>query len=132
MHAVHGLLGQFVPSLPMSREEIESYGLPFREEFLKPYIHEYFLGQLFGPHTDYVKQTFIEPTETWEVYRMRPEFDTQRKVEAFFTGKPMMTASGFVTDSMHLSVTYCLYRTDKKPINIIRVSVYSTTSSIAP
>ena len=33
MHAVHGLLGQFVPSLPMSREEIESYGLPFREEF---------------------------------------------------------------------------------------------------
>ena len=28
MHAVHGLLGQFVPALPMTREEIESYGLP--------------------------------------------------------------------------------------------------------
>ena len=81
MNAVHGLLGQFVPALPMSREEIESYGLSFREEFLRPYIHEYFLGQVFGPHTDYVKQTFIEPTETYEVYRMRPEFDTQRKVE---------------------------------------------------
>ena len=60
MHAVHGLLGQFVPALPMTREEIESYGLAFREDFfLKPYIHEYFLGQIFGPHTDYVKQTFI-------------------------------------------------------------------------
>ena len=81
MDAVHGLLGQFVPALPMTREEIESYGLPFREEYLKPYIHEYFLEQIFGPHTDYVKQTFIETTDTWEVYRMRPEFDTQRKVE---------------------------------------------------
>lgn len=29
MHAVHGLLGQFDPSLPMSQEEIESYGLTF-------------------------------------------------------------------------------------------------------
>ena len=88
MHAVHGLLGQFVPALPMTREEIEGYGMAFREDFFtKPYIHEYFLGQMFGPHTDYVKQTFIEPTETWEIYRMRPEFDTQRKVEAYFAGK---------------------------------------------
>ncbi len=28
----HGLLGQFSPALAMSREEIEHYGLPFREE----------------------------------------------------------------------------------------------------
>lgn len=62
--------------------------MAFREDlFTKPYIHEYFLGQMFGPHTDYVKQTFIEPTETWEIYRMRPEFDTQRKVEAYFARK---------------------------------------------
>ena len=74
MHAVHGLLGQFVPALPMTREEIEATGWHPRRLLLKPYIHEYFLGQIFGPHTDYVKQTFIEPTDTWEVYRMRPEF----------------------------------------------------------
>ncbi len=87
MNAVHGLLGQFVPALPMSKMEIESYGLPFRDDFLKPYIHEYFLEQIFGSHTDYVKETFIEPTDRWEVYRMRSEFDTQRKVEAFFSDK---------------------------------------------
>lgn len=100
MNAVHGLLGQFVPALPMSREEIESYGLSFREEFLRPYIHEYFLGQVFGPHTDYVKQTFIEPTETYEVYRMRPEFDTQRKVEAFLPARTTKTVYGSETDYM--------------------------------
>lgn len=113
MHAVHGLLGQFVPSLPMSREEIESYGLSFREEFLKPYIHEYFLGQIFGPHTDYVKQTFIEPTETWEIYRMRPEFDTQRKVEEFFAGKTDED-SIWIRDGLYSLISDVLFIPDRQ------------------
>lgn len=113
MNAVHGLLGQFVPALPMSREEIESYGLPFREEYLTPYIHEYFLSQLFGPHTDYVKQTFIEPTETWEVYRMRPEFDTQRKVEAYFAGKTDED-SVWIRDGLYALISNVLFVPDRK------------------
>ncbi len=113
MHAVHGLLGQFVPALPMSHEEIESYGLPFREEFLRPYIHEYFLGQVFGPHTDYVKQTFIEPSETWEVYRMRPEFDTQRKVEAFFAGQADED-SVWIRDGLYALISNVLFVPDHK------------------
>ena len=112
MHAVHGLLGQFVPSLPMSREEIESYGLTFRPEFLKPYIHEYFLGQMFGPHTDYVKQTFIEPTDTWEIYRMRPEFDTQRKVEAYFAGKTD-DDSIWIRDGLYALISDVLFVPDR-------------------
>ena len=116
MHAVHGLLGQFVPALPMSREEIESYGLPFREEFLKPYIHEYFLGQVFGPHTDYVKQTFIEPTDTWEVYRMRDEFDTQRKVEAFFAGKTDED-SIWIRDGLYALISDVLFVPDRQEAN---------------
>lgn len=87
MHAVHGLLGQFVPSLPMSCEEIKSYGFPFREEYLSPYIHESFLGQLFGPHTEYVKGTFIQPTDTPDIYSMRQGFRTQKEIETFFNGK---------------------------------------------
>lgn len=113
MHAVHGLLGQFVPALPMTREEIESYGLAFREDFfLKPYIHEYFLGQIFGPHTDYVKQTFIEPTDTWEVYRMRPEFDTQRKVEAYFVGKTD-DDSIWIRDGLYALISDVLFVPDR-------------------
>ena len=112
MHAVHGLLGQFVPALPMTRGEIESYGLPFRDEFLKPYIHEYFLGQMFGPHTDYVKQTFIEPTDTWEIYRMRPEFDTQRKVEAYFAGKTDED-SIWVRDGLYALISDVLFVPDR-------------------
>ncbi len=113
MHAVHGLLGQFVPALPMTREEIESYGLAFREDFfLKPYIHEYFLGQIFGPHTAHVKQTFIEPTDTWEVYRMRPEFDTQRKVEAYFAGKTD-DDSIWIRDGLYALISDVLFVPDR-------------------
>ncbi|MFA6831980.1 MAG: 4-alpha-glucanotransferase [Bacteroidaceae bacterium] len=88
MHSVHGLLGQFVPSLPMTREEIESYGLSFEEHFfLTPYIHENFLYQIFGSHIDRVRTEFLDTTATFEVYQMKPEFDTQRKVKDYFEGK---------------------------------------------
>lgn len=114
MNAVHGLLGQFVPSLPMSREEIEGYGMWFNEElFLKPYIHEYFLQQVFGPHTDYVKETFIRPTNKWEIYEMRPEFDTQRKVEAFFKDKTD-SDSVWIRDGLYALISDVLFIRDNK------------------
>ena len=113
MHAVHGLLGQFVPSIPMSKEEIESYGLPFREEYLMPYIHESFLGQIFGPHTDYVKQTFLSPSETSGVYHMKPEFETQRKVESFFAGKNDEN-SIWIRDGLYTLISDVLFVPDTK------------------
>ncbi|MDL2213234.1 4-alpha-glucanotransferase [Bacteroides sp. OttesenSCG-928-N06] len=114
MDAVHGLLGQFSPSLPMSKEEIESYGLPFRKDFfLKPYIHESFLQQVFGPHTDMVKENFIEATDIWQVYQMRPDFDTQRKVEAFFAGKADEN-SIWIRDGLYALISNVLFVVDKK------------------
>ena len=113
MHAVHGLLGQFIPSIPMSREEIESYGLPFREEYLIPYIHESFLGQVFGPHTDYVKQTFLLPAETPGVYHMKPEFATQREVESFFEGKNDEN-SLWIRDGLYTLISDVLFVPDTK------------------
>jgi len=113
MNAVHGLLGQFAPSLPMSREEIESYGLQFRSDFfLKPYIHEYFLDDIFGKHTDYVKKTFLVATDTWEVYDMKPEFDTQRKVEAYFAGKTDAD-SVWIRDGLYSLISNVLFVPDR-------------------
>ena len=113
MHAVHGLLGQFIPSIPMSREEIESYGLPFREEYLIPYIHESFLGQVFGPHTDYVKQTFLLPAEAPGIYHMKPEFATQREVESFFAGKNDEN-SLWIRDGLYTLISDVLFVPDTK------------------
>lgn len=113
MHAVHGLLGQFIPSIPMSREEIESYGLPFREEYLIPYIHESFLGQVFGPHTDYVKQTFLLPAEAPGIYHMKPEFATQQEVESFFAGKNDEN-SLWIRDGLYTLISDVLFVPDTK------------------
>ena len=113
MHAVHGLLGQFVPSLPMSREEIESYGFTFKEEYLKPFIHESFLGQVFGPYTALVKQDFLQQTDAAGVYCMKPEFDTQQKVKLFFAGKNDED-SIWIRDGLYSLISNVLFVPDNK------------------
>lgn len=86
-HSVHGLLGQFVPAMPMSADEIKGFGLNFQKEFMtEPFINDYMLNTMFGDKSDMVRETFVEHVHD-DIYKMRPEFDTQRKVEAYFTGK---------------------------------------------
>ena len=81
-HAVHGLLGQFQPALAMTREEIEAYGLQFREElFTSPYITQEVLQEIFHDKAEYVRDNFVIPYRDGR-YLMRPEYDTQRRVEA--------------------------------------------------
>ena len=84
--AVHGLLGQFSPALPMSREEIEAYGLKFQDElFLEPFIMDWTLDRVFKERAGEVKEKYLEPTHDGR-YRMKEEYNTQRKVEAAFAG----------------------------------------------
>ncbi len=86
-HSVHGLLGQFVPSRGMTKEEIEAYGLPFREdEFTQPYITDSILASLFGADAAYIAAKYLEKSGE-DRYAMRTEYDTQRKVEAAFAGE---------------------------------------------
>lgn len=86
-HSVHGLLGQFSPSLPLSVDEIKSFGLHFDPDFMtRPFIDDSVLEKLFGTQSDMVRNTFLEPVAEGR-YAMRPEFDTQRKVEAWFGDK---------------------------------------------
>ncbi len=87
IHSVHGLLGQFVPALPMNVNEIESYGLPFQKDFMTtPFINDRMLETMFGERADEVRSTFVQHLHH-DIYAMRPEFDTQRKVEAYFADK---------------------------------------------
>lgn len=84
VHSVHGLLGQFQPSLAMSLEEIEGYGLQWQEElFTQPFITDHVLNRLFGDYADEVRTTFVLPTHDG-YYQMQDAFDTQRKVEAWY------------------------------------------------
>lgn len=82
--AVHGLLGHFQPALGMTREEIEDYGLPFNEHhFCEPFITDWILDRVFGARAQEVKKKYLNHAHD-DVWVMKPEFDTQRKVEKAF------------------------------------------------
>ena len=84
VHSVHGLLGQFAPALAMSREEIESYGLHFQEDrFTRPFITDWVLDRMFHERAGEVKEKYLDRLDD-ERYQMKPEVNTQRKVEALF------------------------------------------------
>lgn len=82
--SVYGLLGQFAPALAMSREEIESYGLHFQDErFTRPFITDWVLDRVFHERAGEVKEKYLDRLDD-ERYQMKPEVNTQRKVEALF------------------------------------------------
>ena len=82
--SVHGLLGQFAPAIGMTREEIQSYGLNFQEDrFTRPFITDWVLDRMFHERADEVKEKYLDRLDD-ERYQMKPEVDSQRKVEALF------------------------------------------------
>ena len=83
---VHGLTGQFAPSQAMSRDEIMLYGLNFQEErFTQPFITDWVLDRVFHERANEVRREYLERIDG-ERYRMKPDVDTQRKIEARFAG----------------------------------------------
>lgn len=85
--AVFGLLGHFSPSLPMTVNEIEYFGLPFRKDlFTRPFINDRVLDRLFGMHAPYVRENFLVP-RSYGLYDLKAEYDTQKKVREAFEGK---------------------------------------------
>ena len=114
--AVHGLLGQFAPSLGMSREEIEGYGLHWQEElFTEPFITDWILDRVFREHADEVRQKYVE--HIWgDRYKMRPAFDTQRKVEKAFAGKTSDTDI-WIRDGLYSLISDVLFVRDHKDSN---------------
>lgn len=84
---VHGLLGQFAPAIAMTREEIEGYGLHFQEElFTKPFIARWVVDRVFGIHAEEVIGKYLNH-EHDDIFSLKHEYDTERKIEAAFAGK---------------------------------------------
>ena len=82
-HSVQGMLGQFVPALPMTKAEVESYGLNLSmEEMLLPWIDDALIYETFGQHAPYVCERFLVHDEALKRWMLTPEYDTQRKIQA--------------------------------------------------
>ena len=105
--------GTVVPALPMSVDEIQSYGLPFQKDFMtKPFINEEMLNKMFGDKAAFVKETFVQHAHD-DIYEMRPEYDTQRKVEAYFSDKKD-EESIHIREGVYALISNVLFVPDRK------------------
>lgn len=87
LDSVQGLLGHFRPALPYWAEEINRAGIPFDEERMtKPFIHENYLPDIFGEHTQEVKEKYLN-VAGWQIFSLKNECNTQRKIQNLFEGK---------------------------------------------
>lgn len=87
MHASEGLMGRFVPALPVTKEEFEHHNIPFsHNRYCSPFITETLLWELFRDKSETVKNEFLEPGGEGG-FRLKSLFDTQRKIERWFTEK---------------------------------------------
>ncbi len=103
-HAVDGILGFFVPAIPVVEREFHEAGIGFNYDRLcKPFINDAILRDRFGEQANAVRTTFLDPTPDggeWSggsQYVFKPEFDTQRKVQAFLTTPAPAPSSKAVT-----------------------------------
>ncbi|HRF68499.1 MAG TPA: 4-alpha-glucanotransferase [Muribaculum sp.] len=88
MDAVHGLLGIFNPALPYTPDELRNNYDFWLDIDLQttPFIMDYFLYDFFGEFTDEAKRRFLISVG-YGRFKLRPEFDTQRKIVDYFAGE---------------------------------------------
>jgi 4-alpha-glucanotransferase len=88
MNAVEGIMGYFVPAIPIHINEFNSKRIWFDfYRYTQPYITENILWEIFAYDNEFVKQNFLE-IDGYGSYKLKPAFDTQRKVEAYFNQLP--------------------------------------------
>ena len=83
-HAVEGILGYFVPAIPIAPDELSARGIHFdRERLLQPFINDAVLEGIFGREAEFVRQKFLLAAGNGN-YSLKPDFATQRQVESHF------------------------------------------------
>ena len=88
-HAVQGIMGKFVPCLPVHFVEFGENGIWFDDQrFCKAFITDAVLTEVFGnDYAETVRSQFLTPNK-FAGYDLLPEFATQRQVEAYFDSLP--------------------------------------------
>ena len=87
LHAVEGIMGRFVPAIPIPINELFQNNISFEwHRYCKPYIPDHVVNERFGVEANYVKETFLQWIDG--TFELKPEFNTQKKVEYHFSHLP--------------------------------------------
>jgi 4-alpha-glucanotransferase len=86
MQAIDGIMGYFVPAIPVTVAEFGEKGIWFDYyRYCKPYITDDSLNKLFGVYAQRVRNEFVVPNEFGR-YELEMGTSTQRQVENYFAG----------------------------------------------
>jgi 4-alpha-glucanotransferase len=82
--AVEGIMGYFVPAVPLEAGEFAARGIEFdRKRLTRPFITDAVLAAIFGTDSRIVHRDFLD-TNPSGIYALKPEFAAQRQVESHF------------------------------------------------
>lgn len=88
MDAVEGIMGRFIPAIPIHVNEFNRENIYFDyNRYCKPFINEEVLQQTGNGQQEELKEKFLT-YDGFGNYTLKPEFDTQRKVETYFLSLP--------------------------------------------
>jgi 4-alpha-glucanotransferase len=130
--SVWGLTGSFHPALPFTRKEVESKGLCWDENrFLKPYMKEHVIYATFGKYSEEVIREYLL-TDGWQNYKFKPEYDTQKKIEAHFAtlGYNFGTKEVLIRDGLYALHCEVLFIKDSRQPDKFhpRISMHSSAT----
>ncbi len=87
LNAVEGIMGRFVPAIPVHMNEFSERGVHFDyNRYCRPFITESILQKVFAQRAEEVKETFLKENG-WQQFILKDEFRTQRQVEQYFADK---------------------------------------------
>ena len=112
--AVWGLTGCFSPALPLSPAETVKKGVEWDEKrFLKPYITDELVVELFGEQADAVIQEFLLADGRGK-FKFKSQYDTQRKIEQYFRGLRMDAKQSSIRDGLYNLCCEVLFLPDRQ------------------
>lgn len=87
MDSVEGIMGRFVPAIPVDISEFYSRNISFNHDrYCKPYITENILTEIFKERTEEVKEKFLDKNSTG--YQLKEFVNTQAKVVEYLAATP--------------------------------------------
>ncbi|MBX2923000.1 MAG: 4-alpha-glucanotransferase [Chitinophagaceae bacterium] len=100
VHAVEGVMGHFVPAVPVHINEFAQRGISFDySRFCTPYISDDVLNELPGEKKILLKNYLEENGDG--TYALKEAFATQRQVEAYFAVFENTEEHGIVRDALY-------------------------------
>lgn len=101
LDAVQGILGQFVPAIPITERELWEPNIGFnRDRLCKPYVTEQALWDIFGENAPFVAEKFLKVSQK-NLFDFLPEYDTQQKVERFFAAQEPTEGNALLRDGLY-------------------------------